>query len=1200
MFGRTVSAIIIAMLLTSMLTLAFNIQPAKAQPRTWIVDDDGPADFRTIQGAINAASHGDTIFVRAGTYYENVVVSKTVSLVGESPATTIIDGNGTGPVVQITRDGVNVTDFTLRNGRGPAFAYAGIELDYANQCNISGNTITASNWWGVLLQHSSNNGISRNNITNNVDGICLIDSSNNGISWNNITNNNSFGIGLWYSSNYNGISRNNITNNDYGCYLTDSSNNNIAGNNITNNNYYGIYFTYVSNNNNIIYHNNFVSNTNQVDGYPVSVNVWDDGYPSGGNYWSNYKGVDEKSGPNHDQLGSDGIGDTPYVINANNQDRYPLMIPWQPTPYVEGVDVSEFQCGPPLINWSKVHDSGVEFAYIRATLGDNRPPTLIDKNLTINMVGAEEAGLLVGAYHVAYADRNNAVDEAEFFLSVAGNYIKAGYLRPMLDLEQDILNKLMAEKGAEAGKLYLQSWVQVWASKVQNETGQVPILYMGKYAAANYFDQSFRKYDLWIVDWTYNLTTPPSSIGIWEKWVFWQYSNNSHIDGITGFVDCDAFNGDINLLRNTILIPASCDNVVPIYQESVVVKGPVGTIAFAPNGTLYFNEMNSFRVFKVVNGTAQFILDASPEGGSPWAIAFDPNGTLYFSVNPFGIYKVVNGKVSLDTLVYETPNFTDYIREFAFDENGTLYFSDGSEPNHIYKVTNGTESLIYTYPYVCGFALASDGSMFLSTEFRYGQDGGWYAQGDYAILKIDENKEQLMYLRLKNGRGIRTLALDPFGTIYFSVFGENIYKLILDDQIPIGNPETFLNTIVSTIAQSSVVPITSNSTISDFAYNSSIATLSFKVNGVLGTIGESIIWIPKEVVSSSSNINASLDGYPVDFEILESQTIYYVILAYNHSQHVVTITLLRTSTWLMEGDYLEHSFKIESLNGTLGAEGAWIYEVLSVYGNIALVNETTYYTVLVGPETGKKYNQTGCNGIDVNWRANEVFWIEPGLKMGECVHDSIVNGSETLQTVCGIRESWLLSPVQGETKTWYDQEIGILLRAVSLYADAVWTMEIKNTNIIARTTGRYVFQVAHGETDFNITMATNSTVQNFEFNQTAKEISFDVKGLSGTVGYCNITIPDDLLWGTFSVYMNDSMLKEGIDYVRAYNGTHYTFHIAYNHSAHTIEIRGTEVIPEFPSFLILPLFMAASLFAIAVYRKRRFSARSEWHFCWSW
>jgi hypothetical protein len=92
-------------------------------------------------------------------------------------------------------------------------------------------------------------------------------------------------------------------------------------------NYFGIIFT---NDINIsmhitVFHNDFINNSLQAANYPGTVNVWDDGYPSGGNYWSNYKGVDVKSGPNQDQPGSDGIGDMTYIIDANNSDNYPLM-----------------------------------------------------------------------------------------------------------------------------------------------------------------------------------------------------------------------------------------------------------------------------------------------------------------------------------------------------------------------------------------------------------------------------------------------------------------------------------------------------------------------------------------------------------------------------------------------------------------------------------------------------------------------------------------------------------------------------------------------------------------------------------------------------------------------------------------------------------------------------------------------------------
>jgi len=115
---------------------------------------------------------------------------------------------------------------------------------------------------------------------------------------------------------------NTITNNDRGIYLRQSSSNNIYGNTITNNDR-GIHFYRSSEN--IFYHNSFIDNTEQVHLRSTRENVWDNGYPSGGNYWSDYTGVDQYSGPDQDEVGSDGIGDTEYFIDYINRDRYPLM-----------------------------------------------------------------------------------------------------------------------------------------------------------------------------------------------------------------------------------------------------------------------------------------------------------------------------------------------------------------------------------------------------------------------------------------------------------------------------------------------------------------------------------------------------------------------------------------------------------------------------------------------------------------------------------------------------------------------------------------------------------------------------------------------------------------------------------------------------------------------------------------------------------
>jgi len=81
-----------------------------------------------------------------------------------------------------------------------------------------------------------------------------------------------------------------------------------------------------SSSSNSIFHNNFINNAQQAFSSDDSVDVWDDGYPSGGNYWSDYTGTDVFSGSYQNETGSDGIGDTPYIINGQNLDHYPLTV----------------------------------------------------------------------------------------------------------------------------------------------------------------------------------------------------------------------------------------------------------------------------------------------------------------------------------------------------------------------------------------------------------------------------------------------------------------------------------------------------------------------------------------------------------------------------------------------------------------------------------------------------------------------------------------------------------------------------------------------------------------------------------------------------------------------------------------------------------------------------------------------------------
>lgn len=203
-------------------------------------------------------------------------------------------------------------------------------LALVNCQNITVHDLELSNnGHGLLMAYTTGSTITQNEIKDNYSGIGLFASTGNYIGGNNIDNNYR-GIQLSNSSTANSVSANNVTNNTEGIFIFNSFQNTIFGNNVTNNNNIGIGFKEASNN--MIRSNFFVDNANQVyDAYvsdasiAISTNIWDFSYPMGGNYWSDYTGVDVKSGPGQNQTGSDGIGDTAYIINERNKDNYPLL-----------------------------------------------------------------------------------------------------------------------------------------------------------------------------------------------------------------------------------------------------------------------------------------------------------------------------------------------------------------------------------------------------------------------------------------------------------------------------------------------------------------------------------------------------------------------------------------------------------------------------------------------------------------------------------------------------------------------------------------------------------------------------------------------------------------------------------------------------------------------------------------------------------
>jgi parallel beta-helix repeat protein len=147
-----------------------------------------PDDYPTIQAAVDAASTGDTIIVRAGEYRENIVVNKRLTIKSENGSgNCIVEAEDRDDdVFEVTADYVNIAGFRVENATGSS--KAGIYLYRVDQCNISNNNVK-NNHFGIRLYASGNSIINDNNASNNYDGIYLSYSNNNMFYLNNFINN---------------------------------------------------------------------------------------------------------------------------------------------------------------------------------------------------------------------------------------------------------------------------------------------------------------------------------------------------------------------------------------------------------------------------------------------------------------------------------------------------------------------------------------------------------------------------------------------------------------------------------------------------------------------------------------------------------------------------------------------------------------------------------------------------------------------------------------------------------------------------------------------------------------------------------------------------------------------------------------------------------------------------------------------------
>jgi parallel beta-helix repeat protein len=270
------------------LFICMSINPSSAfdnpvsNGNTLYVGGSGEGNYSKIQDAIDNASDGDTVFVFSGTYYECILMDKSINLIGENQQSTIIDANHTGNVVQIFADQVILTGFTIQNSGNFMYNDRGLYIHSDNNTIVE--CIVRNNIRGVVFEYAHGNLFSKNYVHHNGEGILINGyTSENYVTNNTVSYNDGFGISVGgdfihydrhetiiynvVTKNANGISlagsteifinRNTVVSNIYnGIWLSDAENCVISWNQVRDHGKWGIYLEFASNNtfqyNNII------------------------------------------------------------------------------------------------------------------------------------------------------------------------------------------------------------------------------------------------------------------------------------------------------------------------------------------------------------------------------------------------------------------------------------------------------------------------------------------------------------------------------------------------------------------------------------------------------------------------------------------------------------------------------------------------------------------------------------------------------------------------------------------------------------------------------------------------------------------------------------------------------------------------------------------------------------------------------------
>jgi len=476
-------------------------------PTTYTVCAAG-CDFTSIQDAIDSAVPGDIIEVYSGTYYENVIVDKKLTLKGVNTAgMPVVDANNSGDAFWLSADGITVEGFKVINlGSNQAGIYVYSNNNTIINNNITGNT-TNTNSHGIFIYHTSSNTVKDNILLYNWHGLYLYGTTSTACTHNILANNtvieNLNGIYIRYSDN-NIIRNNTVSNNNDGFFGFYSDNNTITDNIVNSNTVNGIFLENSINNtltgniiegnsygifcqpseNNSIYNNLFNNSNNFYFSGMAYFNEWNTtktsqknivgGPYTGGNFWAKPDGTGFSETCN--DTDGDGICDTPYTLAANNTDFLPLslnfttinVVIYSPlnTIYANNSILLEVSADKPVDTWLyNLNNAGdvpfsPNFTVITAQEGSNH--LIIHANNTAGDVGKAEVDFTVDTtppvlYNLTI-DPTMPETNSTFAVSINIDDLNMGSVQANLTYpDASVLSKVMSSIGSRYQTLFVSS-----------------------------------------------------------------------------------------------------------------------------------------------------------------------------------------------------------------------------------------------------------------------------------------------------------------------------------------------------------------------------------------------------------------------------------------------------------------------------------------------------------------------------------------------------------------------------------------------------------------------------------------------------------------------------------------------------------------------------------------------------------------------